>query len=283
MLAKVINFPGQVSSLMKIRSNKIHRFQANASIHIEVGPYILKTITEKSELIEALRLRYQVFYEEFIGVESTSPYALDVDSFDSTCDHLAIIDKKSAQLIGTYRLNCSRFNDNFYSATEFRLHRILEKPGVKVELGRACIKKDFRKGIVIALLWKGIAEYMKAVDAQLLFGCGSIKTESPREAALLTAYFRQRGLVSDIHLSPPTSAYKMPTIDIWNESFKRPLSEEEVREAETLIPSLLKGYLKAGAMVCGEPAYDREFKCVDFLTLLDRSNLSDTHGKKFGL
>ncbi|MGE3759404.1 MAG: GNAT family N-acetyltransferase, partial [Pseudobdellovibrionaceae bacterium] len=252
-------------------------------LQFEVGSFVLKTITEKHELIDALRLRYEVFHEEFIGVNAPSPFAIDVDEFDSVCDHLAIIDKKKNIIVGTYRMNSTAFNDHFYSATEFRLDRILDKPGVKVELGRACIRKEYRKGVVIALLWKGIAEYMKAVGAQFFFGCGSVKTESPRVSALLYTYFREKGHISDIHWCPPTRAYKMPAIDAWIHEFKRPLTAEETTEAEAAIPSLFKGYLKAGAVICGEPAYDVEFKCIDFLTLLDRSGLNETHSRKFGL
>ena len=46
--------------------------------------------------------------------------------------------------------------------------------------------------------------------------------------------------------------------------------------AEELIPPLLKSYLKAGSKVCGEPALDRKFRCVDFLTILDVKLLSNS-------
>jgi putative hemolysin len=39
-------------------------------------------------------------------------------------------------------------------------------------------------------------------------------------------------------------------------------------------PKLLRTYLCLGAWICGEPALDREFKTIDFLTLLDLNNLS---------
>jgi putative hemolysin len=39
-------------------------------------------------------------------------------------------------------------------------------------------------------------------------------------------------------------------------------------------PKLLRTYLCLGAWICGEPAIDREFKTIDFLTLLDLNNLS---------
>ena len=47
--------------------------------------------------------------------------------------------------------------------------------------------------------------------------------------------------------------------------------------AMTLIPfviSLIKGYLRVGAGVCGPPALDREFGTTDFLVLLDTAPLA---------
>ena len=40
------------------------------------------------------------------------------------------------------------------------------------------------------------------------------------------------------------------------------------------MPPLLRGYLRLGAWICGEPAYDRDFGCADFYVLfsLDRMN-----------
>jgi putative hemolysin len=35
------------------------------------------------------------------------------------------------------------------------------------------------------------------------------------------------------------------------------------------IPKLLRAYMSIGAKICGPPALDRNFKTIDFLTLLD--------------
>ncbi|MCB5295473.1 MAG: hypothetical protein LHW52_02880, partial [Candidatus Cloacimonetes bacterium] len=51
-------------------------------------------------------------------------------------------------------------------------------------------------------------------------------------------------------------------------------------EMRDRIPSLLNSYLKAGAKVCGSPALDRSFKCIDFLTLLDVSELQNNRIRK---
>lgn len=38
--------------------------------------------------------------------------------------------------------------------------------------------------------------------------------------------------------------------------------------ARLVVPPLMRGYLRLGARVCGEPAIDPIFDCGDFLTVL---------------
>lgn len=270
-----------IQSIYQLRLNKIHKFKPKVEIQTEVGPFLLKTVTTVDELKAALKLRYEVFHCEMIG--KTKANRLDVDEFDFLCDHLIIVDKRTENIVGTYRLNTSTHAENFYSAREFKLDRIMEQPGVKIELGRACIHKDFRRGIVISLLWKGIAEYMSATNAQVLFGCASIKTQNPRHAALLYRYFFEENRFTPEYFAPPTLAYTMPNLDLWIKNFKSPLTEAERAEAKELIPPLCRAYLKIGAYLGGEPAWDDEFKCIDFLTILHREDLNRTLWKKYKL
>jgi putative hemolysin len=210
-------------------------------------------------------------------------HGIDVDQYDSLCDHLAIIEKKTGKLVGTYRLNCSLFSSQFYSANEFYLRHLLETPGIKIELGRACIHKDYRRGLVISLLWRGIAEYMNITKASWLFGCASFKVENPRQSALLFRYFQEEGRLDHSLLCPPTPSYSMNQLSFWLERIKLPLQADERIEAESLIPSLAKAYLNAGALIAGEPAYDPDFNCIDFLTILPQENLNKALWRKYGV
>jgi putative hemolysin len=47
------------------------------------------------------------------------------------------------------------------------------------------------------------------------------------------------------------------------------------------VPKLLRAYLSVGAKICGPPALDREFKTIDFLTLLDLERLPLSARSKF--
>jgi len=267
-------------NFLQMKYHRVDKFAVKVPLQSERGQFIVKTISDPEELIQAFRLRYEVFHHEMIGKKKRT--GLDIDAFDAICDHLVIKDKKTNTIVGTYRLNCSLFSKSFYSSQEFNLRRILEQKGPHIELGRACIKKEFRTGIVISLLWRGIAEYMTKVNAQLLFGCASIKTQSPRQAALLYCYFETNGYFNPKHFAPPTSDFRMPDFDLWVTHYKKSLSADDTTEAEGLIPALCRSYLKAGAMLGGEPAYDRDFHCIDFLTILPRENLNKSLWRKYG-
>lgn len=270
-----------LQSFYQLRLNRIHKFKAKIHIQSEVGPFEIKTVTDVEELKEALTLRYEVFHREMQG--KTASTGVDVDEFDFDCDHLIIKEKRSNRIVGTYRLNCSLFAEEFYSAQEFMMNGILAQPGVKLELGRACIHKDFRRGVLISLLWRGIAEYMAASDSKMLFGCATVKTDDPRDAALLTRYFEEEGRIVPALRTRPTLAYTMPMLNHFLEEVRGPLTETQRAQAEELLPPLCRAYLKAGAYIGGEPAWDREFQCIDFLTILHREDLNRTLWKRFKL
>jgi Putative hemolysin len=243
-------------------------------MHIEVGSYVIKTAETPQELIESFKLRHEVFNQEFRGIKGNG---LDFDKFDYYFDHLIIVHKSTKAIIGTYRVNCSTFSKESYTALEFDLNTLFEEnEGPFLELGRACIHKDYRKGSIISLLWRGIAEYMNLSGAKILFGCSSLKINAAREAALTYKMLQDQGLVSESYSCRPTRKYTMDHFSNWLKYFNQELTEEHKAEAEELIPSLLKSYLKLGAKVACEPAFDEEFDCIDLLTVLRKEDLAQS-------
>ena len=59
------------------------------------------------------------------------------------------------------------------------------------------------------------------------------------------------------------------------------LPKAEVQMTDVRAPKLLRAYLTIGAKICGEPAIDRDFKTIDFLTLLDLQTLHPRVAKRF--
>ncbi|MDI3503305.1 MAG: hypothetical protein PWP64_241 [Candidatus Cloacimonadota bacterium] len=261
-----------VAMLSILTRKRMKNFRAHIPIMIEKKNFVVKTANTREELYAALKLRHDVFLFELLKKRKRS--GLDKDKFDQLCDHLIIVDKRNNMLIGTYRLQSSRFKQKWYTATEFHMKQINRLPGTKLELGRACVHPDYRNGITIALLWEGISAYIKASGANYLFGCSSIKTTDRKQIHNIYHYLLQNGHLSNEHHVRPRTRFKIRgTIRQLQSNPDSTLIN--AAQMKDIIPSLLASYLKAGAKVYGSPALDKNFKCIDFLTLLDVSHLQE--------
>src|SRR5262249_18722913 len=142
-----------------------------------------------------------------------------------------------------------------YSAREFDF-QVFETVRHKIiELGRACVHRQHRNLMVLGLLWKGIAEYAQRQGARYLLGCSSLSSQDPAVGASAYADLCRRHLAPVEYRTRPMAAFDCPLYQLADEAPN--------------IPKLLRAYLTVGAKICGPPALDRQFKTIDFLTLLD--------------
>ncbi|MES2039101.1 GNAT family N-acetyltransferase [Undibacterium sp. Ji83W] len=232
----------------------------------------LSLATTAKEVKEVQRLRYKVFIESMGLSALSNPDGLDKDEFDEHCDHLIVRDSKSLKVVGTYRIlgpNAARQLGRYYSETEFDLSRLQHIRNSVAEAGRACIHPDYRSGAVIMLLWAGLAAYMRRERCSHLIGCASISlTDGGQNAAAI-----YRGLSAadfaplEYRVTPHTPF---------------PLDEIDSSSTEARIPPLLKGYLRAGAWVCGDPAWDPDFHSADLFVMLPLANLDDRYARHYG-
>ncbi len=258
---------------------RISNWKSKVYLNLDCGPYQLKIAESQAEVIQCFKLRHDIFCKELAGRSTKS--GLDYDQYDSICDHLVIVHQPTQQIVGTYRINFSQDPEQLYTESEFEISNwVAQLNDPFIELGRACIHADHRRGVVISLLWRGIAEYMKLVDAHMLLGCSSVKVVDPRGAALVFKYFEINGHLNE-EIFSPQQKYQMKDFLFWMMVFAKGLSQQQILEAEEKIPSLLKAYIKAGAKVCSYPALDTDFNCIDFMTLLKRSELDSKLAKKF--
>jgi putative hemolysin len=263
-----------------LNSPEIFNFKTKVNLYIEAGSYILKTAESYYELLESFKLRHEVFFQEFQGQETAG---VDCDQFDIHFDHLVIIHKETSKIVGTYRLSNSEFSSYSYTKQEFDLEEIYKIKGPHIELGRACIHIYHRKGAsVISLLWRGIIEYMNICGANVLFGCSSIKVNNPKTCALVYKFLLEEGHVSSMHFTKPTSKYEMEYFDIWFSYYSQnKLTDEQRIEAAANIPSLVKSYLKLGAKIASIPAFDKDFDCIDVLTVLKKEDIANSVARRF--
>jgi putative hemolysin len=230
----------------------------------------IKITTDVNEIREAQRLRFQVFNLEMNkGLQASYAGGLDCDDFDPICDHLIVRDLKSKEVVGTYRLllgSRAEKNDGFYSNREFNLENIKRLDGEILELGRSCARKDFRDKALIFLMWNAIAEYSKKHRVRYLFGCGSLYTTDVTEVGAYFSMLQRKYYAAEMLRVHPVPEFRFEGITANTNA-----AEDDVLFLK--LPSLIKGYLRLGAVVCGPPALDREFGTTDVLILLDMHKL----------
>lgn len=255
-----------LARFLKPRSR--HSFTRKVAIEFQVRNFLVKTVETYDEFEQVLDLRDTVFQKEF--AKKKFSLRSDRDRFDNNADFLIVLDTDSQQLVGTYRVISSCFTDEFYSETEFDLDSFLMRPGIKMELSRACIQREYRQGRVINLLWRAIAQYIQAIGAHYMFGLGSVQTMNATELLNLQGEFLKQGVVSDQFYFSATQKYKLKNLE-----------SSPIESAPVEIPSLLNSYFRAGARVCSEPAIDKKFRCADFLMILDIDRLSSNHRSRY--
>ncbi|MYM37428.1 GNAT family N-acetyltransferase [Duganella sp. FT50W] len=236
------------------------------------GKLVLSMASTPEELREVQRLRYKVFIETMGLTSLQRADGLDSDEFDEHCDHLIVRDSDTLKVVGTYRLlsaNRARKLGRLYSEGEFDLGRLNNIRGRIVEAGRACIHPDYRGGSVIMLLWSGLAEYMRRQNAEFLVGCASISLADGGHNAV--AVYQQ--LITK-NLAP--IEYRVtPHLPF-------PFSKLEAAH-KPQVPALLKGYMRSGAWICGDPAWDPDFESADLFLLMPLANLDARYARHYGV
>jgi putative hemolysin len=227
-----------------------------------------------SEIADAQRLRHLVFAEE-MGARLHSPVAgLDIDEFDEHCDHLLVREDRAGQIVGTYRMlppHRATPLGRMYSDGEFDLARLADLRHLIVETGRSCVHPDHRSGAVINLIWAGIARYLHLHGHRWLAGCASVPLADGGESAASVW-----AVVRDKHLAPPRLRVT-PRVAY-------PLQEPSTSDRAKLlaaVPPLLRGYLRLGAWIGGDPAHDADFGVADFFVLLSLDRVDPRYLRHF--
>ena len=226
-------------------------------------------VQSKKDIKKIQKFRYKVFVEE-MGANIDAKNKIDEDIFDSYCEHLIVKDTKKNKIIGTYRvltpLAAKRLG-YLYSETEFDIGGLGNLKDEIVEVGRACVHKDYRSGYTIMLMWSQIGRFMKKNNFRYLIGCSSVPMS---DGGILAANI-YRKLYDENRIN-----------NIYGVKPKIPLSSEQLHfKTDAMTPPLLKGYLRLGAIVCGKPAWDPDFNSADFLTLLDINNVPQKYANHF--
>jgi putative hemolysin len=239
------------------------------SVTAEKPSLVAQVTRETHEVIEAQRLRYEVFAEEMGARLPSAAGRLDVDRYDPHCAHLLVREGAGGRVVATARLlggADALGAGGFYSQQEFDLTRVLTLPGRLLEVGRTCVARDRRDGATLSALWTALAREAVARGADHLIGCASVPFD-PETESLAPLCAAMRG-----HWAPESSrAYP-----------RRPAprdAEDPVRDAP--LPPLLAAYLRLGAKIGGEPSWDPEFGVADFFVVVSVERLAARYARRF--
>jgi putative hemolysin len=224
----------------------------------DVAPHLyVELASGASDIAAAQRLRYRVFVEEMGARATVHSPGREHDYFDPWCEHLIVRDRASGTVIGTSRVlkadNARRLGA-FCAEREFDLTRLGHLRRKLVELGRTCVDPAYRTHATAMLLLSGVAKFARERGASHLIACASISmTDRGVNAAAVYGQLARR------HLAP--SEYRItarsPLAALANPPWPNPA-----------IPSLIMAYLRLGAWIGGEPAWDPDFNIADLLVIL---------------
>ena len=234
--------------------------------------YSILVASTPDEVEAAQRLRHLVFADELGARLHTTVPGLDADEFDPFCDHLLVREDGSGEIVASYRMlppqRAAKIG-RLYSDGEFELSSISPLRDAIVETGRSCVHPDHRSGAVINLMWTGIARYLHLHGYRWLAGCASV----PAVDDVVSSGWE---VVRTRHLSPPRLRVS-PRIPY-------PLGPAPTTDRSRLLaaaPPLLRGYLRLGAWIGGEPAHDADFGVADFFVLLSVDRVDPRYLKHF--
>jgi putative hemolysin len=233
--------------------------------------FVAQVAASESEVLESLRLRYQIFAGELGARLKTASASIDVDHFDPYCQHLFVRDALSGRMVASTRVLTeagARQAGGYYSQSEFDLGFLSRLPGRKMEVGRTCVDREFRNGIVIATLWAKLMECLMEDRHQYLFGCASIDLDDGGDYA--RSVMRH---LNGHHFSPLNQRVRS----------LRPLPEGSPQDLDSQprLPPLLKAYINLGAKICGEAYWDEAFNCADVFVLLNLAEMSPRYARRF--
>jgi len=226
--------------------------------------------TTLADIRASQALRYRVFGEE-LGADLKGE-GIDEDEYDPYCQHLLVKESATGRVIASTRLlldSQAEKAGGFYSSSEFELGPLLDLPGRLLEVGRTCTDPDYRRGAAIAVLWSGLADFIREQQVDRLFGCASIAMEDGGTVAqAIMNRVRQHAMSpADCRVTPHNPLPPLPA------------GAEQTVAAP--LPPLLKAYFRLGARACGEPCYDPAFNCADILVLVKVDEIDASYTRHF--
>lgn len=275
----------QIVTLKTGRQNPISSFDSD--IIGQLGKLQVRLARSENEVLNAQRLRFSVFHNEFGATLDDTSMQLerDQDLFDAYCDHLIVLDTQlpcaeSEQIVGTYRLlrkqNAAKAG-GYYSADEFAVASLIARHSKRnfLELGRSCVLPAYRSKRTIELLWQGIWAYARKNDIDVMIGCASFAGTVPAKHAEALTFLNTHAKVrGEWHIAPLPGRHV--SMDMM------PEEAIDLKSAISKLPPLIKGYLRLGAAFGDGAVVDPIFKTVDVMVVLPVEHIKQRYKSYYG-
>lgn len=248
---------------------------------IVMGNLKVKLAETREEVLTVQALRYEIFVGE-VGARPTpemEAVGRDFDQFDPYCDHMLVIatNEGREEIVGTYRLlRRSRMAElgKFYSEDEFDITALKHMPGEIVELGRSCVREDYRSKAAMQLLWRGVGEYVTHFHITYMFGCASFIGADPK--------LHEEGLAYLHHYHHAPEDYAPKAVEgRYVEMNVMPKEKVNQKRAFYNLPVLIKGYMRLGGVVGNGAVIDHAYNTVDVSIVIKIAAVDDKYVSKY--
>jgi putative hemolysin len=265
-------------------------------VYGRIGDLEVRLAATRADILQAQRLRYEVFYEEMSA--RPNPVAamrrLDQDAYDAVCDHLLVVDtspephgverwphRRRPRVVGTYRVLRQDIADRalgFYTQGEYDIAPLLraKSPNYRfMELGRSCVLKPYRSKRSVELLWHGLWTYIREHKVDVMIGCASFEGVNPPDHAMALSYLHHYAKAPDEwHCAAHSGLHQRMDLV--------PKDKIDLKQALKAMPPLIKGYLRLGAFVGDGAVIDRQFGTTDVLVILPVEKIDPRYFEHFG-
>ena len=224
--------------------------------------YRARLASSQREVLAAQALRYQCF-------NLLNKVELDVDDFDTICQHVLIENLETNKLICCYRILNFENGKNIsssYSAQFYDLKSIESYSKPMIEVGRFCIDPEVNDPSVVLTAWAALAQIVAQSRTELLFGCSSFEGIDKRKYVDSFALLRER-YIAPVHWRPRIKSAK---VFCYSKDLK---CKVDKKKALINMPPLLKTYLSMGAWVSDHAVVDLNMKTLHLFTGMEISKI----------
>ena len=224
--------------------------------------YRARFASSQREVLAAQALRYQCF-------NLLNKVELDVDDFDTICQHVLIENLETNKLICCYRIlnfDNGKNISSSYSAQFYDLKSIESYSKPMIEVGRFCIDPEVNDPSVVLTAWAALAQIVAQSRTELLFGCSSFEGIDKRKYVDSFALLRER-YIAPVHWRPRIKSAK---VFCYSKDLK---CKVDKKKALINMPPLLKTYLSMGAWVSDHAVVDLNMKTLHLFTGMEISKI----------